>query len=454
MSEMNGNPEYANIHISDLFSDHIYTEYMQSYDEGRDIGGYEALFKEVFNMPQSKYRDSISKQLFDMAAQLPQRKDYKYTEPNELPEIKKLRNEMQPCKAMVPVNYEEKLKGAWYGRIIGCLLGKPVEGIFADKIRILLDASDNYPLHRYMVSTDITKELLKEHSCFGIPTTWADLIKCGPIDDDTNYTVLSQVLISEFGRDFDSSDVAKVWLGYQPCVSYYTAEKAAYNNLINGFTPPDSAVNLNPFREWLGAQIRVDYYGYINPGNPELAAEMAWRDARVSHVKNGIYGAMFVAAMVASAAICNDISEIIDAGLGQIPSTSRLYEAVNKIKDMYAAGMSSEECFEYIHETYNEKDKNGYGWCHTLSNASIITASLLYSEGNAEKAICYAVQAGFDTDCNGATTGSIMGMRGGNNAFSDEWKAPIAGKLRTSIIGVGDVCLDDLVRRTIEHLKR
>ena len=58
---------------------------------------------------------------------------------------------------------------------------------------------------------------------------------------------------------------------------------------------------------------------------------MAWRDAALSHTGNGIYGAMWVAAMNAAAFVLGDPAAVIQAGLAEIPPQSRLAEAVGDV---------------------------------------------------------------------------------------------------------------------------
>lgn len=258
------------------------------------------------------------------------------------------------------------------------------------------------------------------------------------------------MLIDKYGRDFTPYDVSLVWLEYQPKSAYCTAERVAYRNFVNGYKPPYSAEYKNPYREWIGAQIRGDYYGYINPGDPEAAAEMAWRDACISHTKNGIYGEMYVSAMIAAAAVESDLERIVEAGLSQIPEKSRLYEAISKILKLFRSKSPQEKCFRFIHETYDEYQS--HDWCHTIPNAMIVTASLLYGCGNYGRSICMAVETGFDTDCNGATVGSVLGMRGGAECIGPQWSRPVNGLLDTSIFGVGRVSIEEMVTRTMEHL--
>ena len=77
---------------------------------------------------------------------------------------------------------------------------------------------------------------------------------------------------------------------------------------------------------------------------------------------------------------------------------------------------------------------------------------LLCGEGDFGRSICLAVQSAFDTDCNGATVGSIIGIRNGYSGIGDVWTAPTRGKLATSIFGVGILDIDKAVERTMKHI--
>ena len=103
-----------------------------------------------------------------------------------------------------------------------------------------------------------------------------------------------------------------------------------------------------------------------------------------------------------------------------------------------------------IHNQYDEYTE--HGWCHTIPNAMIVVASLLYGKSDYGKSICMAVETGFDTDCNGATVGSILGMANGIQSIPKYWSEPINDTLHTSIFGVDTVKISDRVKMTMEHI--
>lgn len=430
----------------------IRDEFDECMREGRDVERFRAAVDAIGALSEEEVirNESYIAALAKAMSDSPMRADFSFAEPSELSEILK---ESPANKPVLPEPSEgeelrKKLAGAWTGRIAGCLLGKPVEGWRRNLMYPVLEATGNYPMKKYICQNEFSDELVKKYN-LNRSACFADNVKgASPVDDDTNYTVFALKLVSTYGRNFTPQDVLEGWLRWIPCFSTCTAERVAYRNAAMGLLPPETAVYNNPYREWIGAQIRGDFFGYINPGKPETAAEMAFRDASISHVKNGIYGEMYVSAMIAAAAATSDIREIIETGLAYVPAKSRLTDDVRYVISLYDSGKTAGEIIEAIHEKYNEN--SGNDWCYTNSNAMIVTMALLCGGGDFGQSICLAVQSCFDTDCNGATVGSIIGMRNGEDGIDPYWYAPFNKKLLTTIEGYGLVDVDGLVDATLK----
>ena len=396
--------------------------------------------------------EELARGLYDEMHRAPLVPGFAFDEPSDYPGIVAAAPDAPelPGRTLSPAKLKSKLEGAWIGRVAGCLLGKPIEGWRREAVYPLLRASGNYPMRKYMMKRDLTGEFARLAEIPGNVYRshfYADLIDgTSPADDDTNYTVLALKMYESYGRDFTPEDVLESWLRWMPFFSACTAERVAYRNAASGLLPPRTATYYNPFREWIGAQIRADLYGYVNPGDPRAAAEAAFRDASVSHTKNGIYGAMFAAACIAAAAVCGDTERIVEQGVSVIPARSRLRRDIDLVRGWRDAGLSPEEVFDRIHEAY--PPDGGAGWVYTNPNAMIVTAALLYGGGDYGKSVCLAVEACYDTDCNGATVGSVVGMLVGKEGIGDEWTAPVRRGFRTDIEGFAVAGFSDLAERT------
>ena len=439
-------------HSWELYGENILTELEQTLEEGRDVETYRAEAERIARLPRGRDKEEAADLLFEKLYAAPMRRNFPYVEPSDLASIRKERPEDRPAYAKPAVDdaLRDKLTGAWLGRVCGCLLGKPVEGMKQAEILRIARDEGNYPIRDYFggrpdalrAAGHSEKTLERLASCYRRGFM--------PPDDDTNYTVLDAVkVIGEYGRDFTPDDMARVWLSSQPVTAYCTAERVAVMNFVTSVKPPLSAVYKNPFREWIGAQIRGDYFGYINPGDPEAAADMAFRDASISHVKNGIYGEMLFSAAIAAAAVESDPGKILRAGLGEIPKASRLAEDVETVISWFRDGVTAEDAMKRIRTRWDES--NPHHWCHTNSNAMIVAAALLYGGMDYGKSIAMAVETGFDTDCNGATVGSIIGMAKGADAVGDVWTSAIRDTVDTTIIGCGMFRIQELVDLTMKH---
>jgi ADP-ribosylglycohydrolase len=258
-----------------------------------------------------------------------------------------------------------------------------------------------------------------------------------------DYTLLGLGLLETYGFGFDTVQVARQWMEHLPVLRTHTAERAAYRNLMLGLGPPATAAWRNPYREWVGAQVRADIWGYVSPGNPAQAAALAFRDARLSHTGNGIFGELWVAALLACAFVTNDVVAAIRAALGQVPARSRLAEAVREQLSLHAEGSG----WAAAHERTRER-LAGYHWMHVIGNAAVVAAALLWGDGDFERTIGLAVQAGWDTDCNGATVGSVLGAMHGSSVLPARALAPLGGRIAGAVVGPGPSPVEELAERT------
>lgn len=85
-------------------------------------------------------------------------------------------------------------------------------------------------------------------------------------DDDIDYTIINLHILEKYGLKFTTMDVGEAWLSLLPYLQVYTAERVAYRNLVNGLKPPETATYMNPYREWIGTQIRADMWVTLRRG--------------------------------------------------------------------------------------------------------------------------------------------------------------------------------------------
>jgi ADP-ribosylglycohydrolase len=152
---------------------------------------------------------------------------------------------------------------------------------------------------------------------------------------------------------------------------------------------------------------------------------------------------MFAAALVAAALAATRLDDAIDAALAEIPARSRFAEMVRNVRRWAREEPHWEACRNRIEEAYGQ-----YHWIHTLNNAAVALMALLYSGEEYSLGITVAVMGGWDTDCNGATAGSVLGALLGTPGIPPAWTEPLHDTIQSIVIGHTMERISDLARRT------
>jgi len=362
-------------------------------------------------------------------------------EPNDLLSIQKLRSSgpRRIWKSFNNKNYQEKLEGALLGRMAGCTLGAPVEFWSVDKMKALAEGNkEKFPPTDYW--SYVPEPETKRYGVSPRKKYTRNGLDGVPVDDDIVYTLLGLLIVEDFGGDFSVEDVGKAWIKYLPYAC--TAEDISLKNLKKGVLALNAANKNNPYCEWIGADIRSDPWGYIAPGWPERAAELAWRDAFISHRRQGIYGEMFFAAAISAAFAVDDPVEALRIGLTEIPRNCALSKAVK-----WALRIAPEiKNYQQARDAVENKFK-GMSPVHTINNACLTVFGITIGGEDFTKVISETVAMGMDNDCTAATAGSIVGAIVGKKRIPQKWYKNFNDTVHSYLIGKKKFSISGLVKR-------
>jgi ADP-ribosylglycohydrolase len=378
---------------------------------------------------------------------LPIDKNLSQKEPDSLKAIQSLRPKgPRRIWNKIEKDYSEKLEGALLGRMAGCVLGAAVEFWPVDRMEALAKENGQpFPptdYWEYVPAPEAKRYNLSPNKAY---------TKKGmngvPVDDDIAYTLLGLLVLEEYGPDFTTADIGKAWLKYLPMAC--TAEHVALENLKKKISPYKAGETNNPFCEWIGADIRSDPWGYMAPGFPERAAQMAHRDAYISHRRQGIYGEMFFAASIAAAFTVDDPIDALKIGLTEIPRDCAMAKAVkwalkesNRIRNYKQAREAMEKKFK------------GMNQVHTINNACLTIWGLTIGGTDFTKVISETVAMGMDNDCTAATAGSIAGAIIGKKGIPKHWYARFNNTVHSYLIGKRRFSITGILRRFKKQAER
>ncbi len=422
--------------------------YVQGYDIDK-----EALKAQVEALPVSL--DAI----FNFASELKPtnlREDFPYVEPYKQADIEAERPEGAQDEIPMPENYtqkrlRDKIYGGVYGRIAGCILGKPLEmGVTFESIKEYLDGVGAWPLCDYVPAYSPTQKNYLRGDCIHSMNGY---IRYAQADDDINYLMLGLRVMEDYGRNFTPQNMLSLWRASVPLDFTWSSEHLVYRmSAIIDQVPTDECWEpmrnlFNEGEELIGAMIRGDAFGLVSPGKPLQAARFAWRDASITHKKTGMYAEQWVAATIAASFYTHDPVVAIRAGIDQLPVRSRYAEVLREALHVACSEEDWISAYNYINKKWGH-----LGHAGTLNESAAIINALVHSMGknnliDYEKAICLTVMHGWDVDCSGATAGCIAGVLAGYHAIPQKWLAPLNDTFYTAVADEANTSISSFAER-------
>ncbi len=281
--------------------------------------------------------------------------------------------------------YHDKVLACWLGKNIGGTLGAPMEG--------------QRTVHSLTFYDPVPK-------------------KSAP-NDDLDLQLVWLKLLEDKGVEPTLPGLADYWSRY--AASYPWNEYGFFmRNYTRGLRPPVAGCFENYFVDEMGSPIRSEIWACIHAGDPQAAAAVAWKDSALDHAGGeGTCGEMFWAAVEAAAFVESDPLTLIRIGLNMIPLSSHVGRCIREAVWCHENGLDWAAARERVESRFGCLQP-----CNAVPNHGFTIIGWLYGKDFGDR-LCKAVNCGYDTDCTGATLGSLLGILGGTKGIPSKWREPV-----------------------------
>lgn len=327
---------------------------------------------------------------------------------------------------------QDKIKGGWAGKTIGCTYGGPVEFLY-------------------------NGTMIQDY----VPIPWDDSKVKWYYDNfpglyDDIYVNLTFVEVFErLGLDAPADSFA-VAFANAPYPLWHANQAARYN-VLHGILPPQSGHWLNnPHADDIDFQIEADFAGLMSPGMPNAASDISDKIGHIMNYGEGFYGGVFVAALYSMAFVSDDVEFVVNEALKTIPQESNFYQCISDVIEWH------KEFPDDWKRNWFECEKK---WSSEIGcpdgvftpfnidariNSAYVAIGLLYGGKDFFDTMDIAARCGQDSDCNAATAAGVLGTMMGYSNIPEEWKKSLYD-IESRNFEYTDISLNDIYEIGFRH---
>ena len=323
--------------------------------------------------------------------------------------------------SMSRVEYEDRVKAAWLGQIMGALIGFQFE-------------------HKPAAAVRVSR----------LPPQY----QAAPVDDDYYYEMVAIRGFEKYGLGMTVAQLGEQWK--ENNAGAWGSSEQARLLLARGIKPPDTGhPRFNKLWFTIGPQFSADVYGMLTPGMPNLAGKLARELGHINGYAEGTDGGVFVATMVSLAFVEKDSRLVVRRAAEILDPKSPYRQAIDMVIQLSENGHSAEEVASAVEDRWHFEYP---ATNNAVANGALVAMSVWFGEGDYLQTVNHAFHAAdfTDADCNAANAGAVVGAMGGMKVLPADLVAQLHDRIQGKEMGgvpltpPVDESITELARRTAD----